>query len=334
MSYIKTNKQFGCIYAITCTKNNIVYIGQTVNYLSRVQYHKSKLKRNCHDNPYLQQDYNMYGLNNFIFAVIEDNVPSNKLLVREDYWINYYGGIESDRNYNQENSKTLSKITRLKISNSCSGSLNGHYGKPHTEATKQSISAANKGNIRTKQTIDKWRSTMNLNDRFNNRYVSDNIKRKISEAQIKRFSIDYNKQVDIYNMYLESDNISQVKAAFPNISTKRISSIIKKLAGDSYASILSSKRISGGKRANPGRPVTEATKEKIRHTIQANGGRCGKNNGHYGKRKYSNEVVSVLRAEFNQYNDYSKIALLHPEIPKYAIKNLIVYGTPYKAKNK
>lgn len=96
---MKSNKLVG-IYKIECLNNECVYIGQSINLKDRIAHHLNKLKRGCSDNHFLQEDFNKYGGNNFKIDIIE---ICNKcdLIERETYWINYYGGIESNNTYNQ-----------------------------------------------------------------------------------------------------------------------------------------------------------------------------------------------------------------------------------------
>lgn len=93
----------GVIYAIYCSKTNRVYVGRTVNYKKRIQKHKRELKQNKHYNVYLQKDYNLYGDTAFKYIILESNVVENSLDIRETYYIDLYGGIESDLVYNMQN---------------------------------------------------------------------------------------------------------------------------------------------------------------------------------------------------------------------------------------
>ena len=107
-----------------------------------------------HNNKYLQRAYNKYGADNFKFEVIEE-CSEDKLTEREQYWIDYYKGINSIDNYNFRdagNKGKLSNITKQKLSE-----LN--LGKKLTDETKKKISLSNKG-----------------------RYVSEETRRKISES--------------------------------------------------------------------------------------------------------------------------------------------------------
>lgn len=103
------------IYVIKCLKNNRVYIGQTKNYEKRKREHMNALKSNRHVNGYLQKDYNKYNANNFTYSIIEQ-VSDVDADVREDYWMNYFGGIDSMRIYNSMNSTTKSVFMRNKLS--------------------------------------------------------------------------------------------------------------------------------------------------------------------------------------------------------------------------
>lgn len=165
------------IYKIECMVNNKVYIGQTVNFKARIQNHLGVLNNNKHTNPFLQDDFNQFGQNNFSFEIIDTANSLEESLQKETYWINYYGGIDNDTTYNvkgndkdnkeyaKRKSKTLkcdafrghthSEDSKNKISNSLKdaykngvhkspekryGEANSFYGKHHTEETRQQLS--------------------------------------------------------------------------------------------------------------------------------------------------------------------------------------------------
>lgn len=77
------------IYMIENIVNNKVYIGQSVDFNTRVWAHRYKLKHNKHDNEFLQADYNEYGVNKFRYSVVEE-CPEAELDDRERYWMDYY----------------------------------------------------------------------------------------------------------------------------------------------------------------------------------------------------------------------------------------------------
>ena len=74
------------IYEIVNIKNNKKYIGQSVNIEKRWQNHKAKLNKQQHSNDYLQKAWNKYGVDAFIFNIVEK--CSRELLdERETFWI-------------------------------------------------------------------------------------------------------------------------------------------------------------------------------------------------------------------------------------------------------
>lgn len=64
-------KKFNCgIYIIINLRNNRAYIGQSINLYKRERGHFLSLKRGKHKNYKIQIDFNIYGVENFIFKVL------------------------------------------------------------------------------------------------------------------------------------------------------------------------------------------------------------------------------------------------------------------------
>jgi group I intron endonuclease len=79
------------IYKILCLVNNKVYIGQTENLSSRINSHFSNLKYNRHTNKEMQNDYNKYGADNFVFNVLEYCEPISEVVnAKETFYINQH----------------------------------------------------------------------------------------------------------------------------------------------------------------------------------------------------------------------------------------------------
>ena len=100
------------IYKITNIINNKIYIGESLNIEERWDKHKEDLKNNSHHSYKLQNDYNIYGLDNFDFNIIEnveyDLKPFIKklvLLALEDRYIKEFDCI--NYGYNIENTLDL-----------------------------------------------------------------------------------------------------------------------------------------------------------------------------------------------------------------------------------
>ena len=58
------------VYCIRCKVNNKAYIGSSTNIKSRWYEHKSDLRRGKHHNKQLQEDYNKYGADNFLYLIL------------------------------------------------------------------------------------------------------------------------------------------------------------------------------------------------------------------------------------------------------------------------
>ena len=118
------------IYKIECIINHKVYIGQSKNIKNRWKDHIKELDLNKHTNNHLQYAWNKYGKENFKFKILE--LCSQKdLNNREIYWLNYYGGKDSNNTFNiveAGNGGAGTEEWRIKISNTVKQHyLNGDY---------------------------------------------------------------------------------------------------------------------------------------------------------------------------------------------------------------
>lgn len=153
------------IYCILCLINNRRYIGSTQDMTRRKGEHRYTLKNNRHDNPELQADYNLWGVENFVFEKLE--VCTEDLVEKvEQYWIDYYGGVESNNTYNlcgarkgEYSAKSRERISKGKIGQKnpmygihLTGERNHMFGHPEKavkgwETRRKNISAASKGDV-------------------------------------------------------------------------------------------------------------------------------------------------------------------------------------------
>lgn len=79
------------IYQIRNLVNNKIYIGSSKTLARRFQIHINSLRKGKHENFHLQQAFNKYGENNFIFEIIEFcELPEQ--YKAEQYWINRFFG--------------------------------------------------------------------------------------------------------------------------------------------------------------------------------------------------------------------------------------------------
>lgn len=178
------------IYKIVCTVNKRIYIGQSTDITERWKDHTRRLTINKHDNRYLQNAWNKYGEDSFIFSVVEACKKDFDLLnAREIYWINHYETLKRSKGFNinsgggngyslagmteEERRRVYEKIgetrskkyrgenhpnygkpmsveQKAKISNSLKGPKNYYYGKKRTE---HSLMMTGSGNPRSKKVV-------------------------------------------------------------------------------------------------------------------------------------------------------------------------------------
>lgn len=134
------------IYKIENLINSKVYVGQSININNRWKEHKANLRNNNHQNKHLQNAWNKYGEENFNFEIIEE-CEENKLNEREQYWLDYYGGMDCKNNYNKKEAGSKgrpSEETLLKQSKS-------HLGNKPSEETRKKMGDAHKGKVFTEQ---------------------------------------------------------------------------------------------------------------------------------------------------------------------------------------
>lgn len=85
------------IYGIKNKKNNLYYIGQTINKSTRKWRHFDDLRKQTHPNKHLQNSFNKNGEENFLFEILEKVEDYSRIKEREDYWIEKLGYYNIDK---------------------------------------------------------------------------------------------------------------------------------------------------------------------------------------------------------------------------------------------
>lgn len=67
--------QVGGVYEIVNKIDGNCYVGSSVNLKRRFREHRTDLKRNCHSNMHLQNAYNKYGKENFLYNILAFTDP-------------------------------------------------------------------------------------------------------------------------------------------------------------------------------------------------------------------------------------------------------------------
>lgn len=149
------------IYKIQNIINNKVYIGQSVDIELRWKEHLYALSKNIHENKHLQNAWNKYGESNFTFTIVEECEEEN-LTEKEQYYIDLYGGINSESNYNNRNA--------------------GYKGSL-SENTKQKLREINLGKTPWNKGLDKSDERVKkYSDNLKKQVIPENQKQKIRET--------------------------------------------------------------------------------------------------------------------------------------------------------
>ena len=93
------NLEFKGIYSITNIKNGKRYIGSTKkSFFSRFKTHFEKLRSNNHASKYLQDSWNKYTIDGFVFEILE--IVNENFEEREKHWISFYDCTNREKGYN------------------------------------------------------------------------------------------------------------------------------------------------------------------------------------------------------------------------------------------
>jgi len=182
---------FSGIYAIYNKVNTKLYIGSTNNLRKRLMNHIGGLRSNSHYNSYLQNSWNKYGENNFIYVLIEKVVNIKDLKNREQFYLDLNKSYDREIGYNlaeEANVTFLSEETRKKIGDAQRGEKNHNYGKKASQETREKMSKAHEGREYvfgrkvSKETREKMsKINSGKNNRMYGKHHTDETKRKIAQ---------------------------------------------------------------------------------------------------------------------------------------------------------
>lgn len=151
------------IYLIVNKVNGKYYVGCSSNVKRRVYEHFYYLKNNVHNNPKIQNAYNLYGVSSFESIMVDTNdLNIESVLEKEQLYLNECKCHE-DGNYNCRYISTggnkppisflqklslprgpLKDSTKKKLSLRFSGKNNPNFGKRHTQEWKDKMSTIKK----------------------------------------------------------------------------------------------------------------------------------------------------------------------------------------------
>lgn len=182
------------VYSITNLIDNKKYIGQSVDIYVRWGNHKSALRNNRHDNKHLQNAWNIYGEENFIFEIL--SICDTDIIddVETEY-IKLFNTMNRECGYNRESggheNKFLSNESKMMISIK-------HKGKKLTDEHKAKISESGKGRVfsdETKNKISEAITGIKRSDETRER-ISNSRKGEKSWSRKSIYCIELNEEFD------------------------------------------------------------------------------------------------------------------------------------------
>jgi len=169
------------IYFIKNTKNNKIYVGQSINIFKEwFSAHRPALRYNRHHNPHLQRAWNKYGEGCFEHGLVEE-CPKNKLDIFEKQYIRELNAHQSLGGYNiawggsgvMKNRKhTEITISKMKLSKSKISDLSKNRMSLSKIGTKKATSSSKYYGV-SKRVANKnlniyWRAGMFYKKKFVN----------------------------------------------------------------------------------------------------------------------------------------------------------------------
>lgn len=154
------------IYKITNSVNGKFYIGSSADIDYRWNEHKQYLNGNYHINPKLQNAWNFYGGDKFIFEIIEETSPEKVILLdREQHYLDLFKPYMRDIGYNicptavggdniTFNPNRDAFIEKMRTV--CLGENNPMYGRKHSEESRQLQKDKAKGRFSLEWFIHKY----------------------------------------------------------------------------------------------------------------------------------------------------------------------------------
>lgn len=132
------------IYLIENVINNKKYVGQSLNVAYRISKHKCCLRKNTHENQYLQRSFVKYGEENFQFTILE-YCEVEMLDEREVFYINFFDSMNFEKGFNLESGGNLGKIVSESTREKKRGENNPMYNKKATEKTRLKMKVSSRG---------------------------------------------------------------------------------------------------------------------------------------------------------------------------------------------
>ena len=216
-------EEVGIIYGWYNIKNKKWYIGQTVNPEGRFKNHINDAI-NKKDNTYFHRALRKYGLDNFVYFVLEDNVLKENLNMRETDWIEYYDSFYNGYNLTTggDTNYIVSEEYRRKLSESRKGKSSWNKGISMNEESKKKLSESLKGRVISTETRKR------ISESLKGRVISTETRKRMSESAKGGPKIKPVSKYDLNGIFIKT--YSSIKEAIrenPKSSSSNIGAVCK-----------------------------------------------------------------------------------------------------------
>ena len=168
------------IYQILCVPTGKIYIGSALDLGRRQQKHWSSLRGDRHENSYLQHAWNKYGELAFEFTVLELVLEPFRLEI-EQRWLDKLRAYDRDRGFNVSRVAGAPMSGRKHTPESLAKMSQAQQGRKHSEATRNMMSARNKGKVFGVHTPE---SSRKKSEAGRGRLHSDETKEKMRQSRL------------------------------------------------------------------------------------------------------------------------------------------------------
>lgn len=207
----------------------MIYIGSTVNSISRWKGHIKSLREQKHHSKHLQCAWNKYSEESFVFEIIEEVLDKSNLIEREQYYLDIYESYNRNKGYNicPKAGFNTRGASFYKTKEWRDKQRKAHLGKNKSQKTRQKMSESRKG-IKFSQE-HKTNLSNALKDKLKGKgnpmygkKHSNETKQKMREKAIERNTNNRNIRAK-----LSDAKILEIRKLYPQIGYKKLADIYK-----------------------------------------------------------------------------------------------------------
>ena len=228
-------RQLPGVYMILCLVNNKRYYGESQNVSARLSQHKSRLRRNLHEVPELQRDFNLYGEENFDFSPLwmdKNSTQEQRLALETEfisrfYTVCYNKFAKADRKGSNnpfwgrtQSAETIEQISRSLRENS-KNSIPEGFAVNVKGVIYPSISEASRQTNHSRDTLRRW-----LNDPNNSDCVAVDASQprgnKNTESSARGNFVPAHQKVCLYGEIYESITEASIKRNCSRANIQRL----------------------------------------------------------------------------------------------------------------